>query len=197
MKGLVVGLFLLAACGVEKMPPIRMVNRGAGAPHRAIVLPSECVSSQRARLTDDPSALCQGLEAIVASDLAFRGVEILDLQKLPARERTRTTVLVSTETDGGVSERRTMTVSGPTLSDVDMWTSRDALAQLGVDTLVRVRVAWLPTYPIRVLALVRMVRPENASVIAASICELEVSRLDLEADTAERATRCALRGLAP
>lgn len=188
-------LLVLAACSVEKMPPIRMVNRGTGPAHRAIVLPTDCVATESAGVADDPRAWCSGLDAIVGSDLAFRGIDLVDLAKLPVRERTRVSVQVTSEAAGVIAERKTVTVSGPMFSDVDMWTKRAALAELGVDTLVRVRVAHLPTYPVRVLALVKMVRASDASLIGASVCELEVSRLDSEAEASERATRCALKGI--
>lgn len=191
----VIALVLGAACGVEKMPPIRMTNRGTGTPHRAVVLPTECTAVERIPMGQDPRAWCKGLDAMVASELSFRGVEIVDLEKLAARERTRTAVKVSRQADGVTSEDQTVTVSGPMFSDVDMWTQRDALDALGVDALVRVRIARLPTYPVRALALVRLTRPGDASLLGASVCELEVSRLDSDLETIERAMRCALKGL--
>ena len=54
----------------------------------------------------------------------------------------------------------------------------------------------LPTWPVRSLALVRVVSSHDASLIVGSVCELEVSRVDVEQDTIERAVRCALGGLA-
>jgi hypothetical protein len=193
----IAAVVVAGSCSVEKLPPIRMVHRGTGAPRRAVVLPTECAPSETAPRAEDPRAWCKGIEAIVAGELAFRGVELVDLAKLPAGERTRHVVAVSSQIHGASSERREVTVTGPTYSDVDMWTQRAALDALGVDTLVRVRAARLPTWPIRTLALVRMVRPSDASLIAASVCELEVSRVDGEAETIERATRCALQGIAP
>jgi hypothetical protein len=193
----IAAVVLAGACSVEKLPPIRIVHRGTGAPRRAVVLPTECAPSETATNAEDPRAWCKGIEAIVAGALAFHGVEVVDLAKLPARERTRQVIEVSSQVNGASSERREVTVSGPTYSDVDMWTQRAALEALGVDTLVRVRAARLPTWPVRTLALVRMVRPSDASLIAASVCELEVSRVDGEAETIERATRCALTGIAP
>jgi hypothetical protein len=186
----------LAACSVEKLPPIRMVHRGeALAPHRVVVLPTECTPSENAAAGTDPLAWCRGVDAIVASELAFRGIEIVDLAKLPARERTREVVEVTMSFGDASSERRRVTVTGPTYSDVDMWTQRSVLDELGVDALVRVRVARLATWPVRALALVRMIRSRDAALIAASVCELEVSRIDSEAETIERALRCALEGL--
>ena len=192
----VVAMALVGACSVEKLPPIRMVNRGTGAPRRAVVLPTECAPSENVANGQDPRAWCKGVEAIVAGELAFRGVEVVDLAKLPARERTRQVIEVSSEVNGARSDRRKVTVRGPTYSDVDMWTQREALEALGVDTLVRVRAARLPSWPVRTVALLRMIRPGDASLIAASVCELEVSRIDSEAETIERATRCALQGVA-
>jgi len=188
---------VVGACSVEKLPAIRMVHRGTGAPHRAVILPTECTPSEYAASTTDPRAWCKGIEAMVASELAFRGIEIVDLSTLPVRERTREIVAESSEVDGRTSERRTVTVSGPSFSDLDMWTQREMLAKLGIDTLVRVRAAKLPTWPVRALALVRLVRPDDASLIAASVCELEVSRIDSDAEIIERATRCALGGIRP
>lgn len=188
---------IFGACSVEKLPPIRMVNRGTGTPRRAVILPTECAPSELVASTEDPRAWCNGVEAIVKSELSFRGIEVVDLAKLPARERARVIVEVTTEFNGEQAQRRKVTVTGPALSDVDMWTQRAALEQLGVDTLVRVRAARLPTWPVRSLALVRMIRPDDATLVGASVCELEVSRADGEAETIERATRCALKGLAP
>jgi hypothetical protein len=188
---------VVGACSVEKLPPIRMVHRGQGTPHRAVILPTECTPSEYVAANVDPRAWCKGIEAMVASELSFRGIEVVDLSKLPVRERTREVVEVSSEVDGQTSGKRTVTVSGPSFSDLDMWTQREMLAKLGVDTLVRVRAAQLPTWPVRALALVRMVRPDDASLIAASVCELEVSRIDSDAEVIERATRCALEGIRP
>jgi len=122
---MVVALALVGACSVEKMPPIRMVHRGVPmVPKRAAVLPTECTPSEAAAAGEDPHAWCRGIEAIVASELAFHGIEIVDLAKLPARERTRNVIEVNTTTNGAVSERRQMTVTGPTYSDVDMGAPR-------------------------------------------------------------------------
>lgn len=181
----------LAACSVERMPALRGVHHGTAAPpRRVILLPSEC---------GEP--WCAGIDAIVAAELSFRGVEILDLAKLPAIERARTEIRVSnTTTVNGEStstEQRSVTIVGPTYSEVDMWTQRAALASLGVDGIVRVRAAQLATWPRRSLALVRITRPADAALIVASTCELEVSRLDTDAEVIERALRCALQGLAP
>lgn len=189
---------MVGACSVEKMPPIRMVHRAVPMmPKRATVLPTECTPSETAAIGEDPRAWCRGIEAIVASELAFHGVEIVDLSKLPARERSRNIIEVTTTLDGADSERRQVTVTGPTYSDVDMWTQRTALDTLGVDALVRVRAAHLATWPVRTLAMIRLTRPADASLIAASVCELEVSRIDSDAETIERAVRCALGGLTP
>jgi hypothetical protein len=189
-------LVMLAACSVEKLPPIRMVHAAGGAmPHRVVVLPTECTASDWATANSDPRAWCAGVDAIVAAELAFRGVEVVDLSKLPARERTREEVEVTTTIRNETTERRKVTVVGPTFSDVDMWTRRDALEQLGVDGIVRVRAAHTATWPVRTLALVRVTRPRDASLVAATVCELETSRLDSDADTTEKALRCALGGL--
>ncbi len=181
----------LAACSVERMPALRAVHHGTiGPPHRVVLLPSEC---------NHP--WCAGMDAIVAAELSFRGVEIVDLAKLPAIERARSEIRVSTQAqvDGASTgtERRTVTIVGSTYSEVDMWTQRAALASLGVDGIVRIRAAQMPTWPRRSLALVRITRPADAALIVSSVCELEVSRLDGEAVVTERALRCALQGLAP
>jgi hypothetical protein len=181
----------LAACSVERMPALRVVHVGtAAALRRVILLPSECSKQW-----------CAGMDEIVAGELAFRGVEIVDLAKLPAVERTRTEMRISTATtvngDTSGSERRTVTVVGPTYSEVDMWTQRAVLDALGVDGIVRVRAAELSTWPRRSLALIRMTRPRDAGLIISSACELEVSRVDSGAEVMERALRCALQGIAP
>ncbi len=181
----------LAACSVERMPALRGIHHGTIAPpRRVILLPSEC-----------SQPWCAGIDAIVAAELSFRGVEILDLAKLPAIERARTEIRVSTTTqvDGASTstERRSVTIVGPTYSEVDMWTQRAALASLGVDGIVRIRAAQMSTWPRRSLALVRITRPADAALIVASTCELEVSRMDSDAEVTERALRCALQGIAP
>jgi hypothetical protein len=189
-------LAALAACSVEKMPPIRMVHGGtAPMPRRVVVLPTECAPADWVKTGEDPRAWCAGVDALVASELAFRGVEIVDLAKIPVHERTREVIEVTTEHNGQTDEHRHVTVTGPTYSEVDMWTRRDALHELGVDGIVRVRAAHLATWPVRALALVRVTRPGDASLVAASVCELEVSRIDSDAETTEKATRCALGGL--
>lgn len=189
-------LVALAGCSVEKMPPLRAVHAGDGKmPHRVVVLPTECAPADWVQAGDDPRAWCAGVDALVASELAFRGIEIVDLAKIPVHERTREEVQITTERDDHTAERRTVTVTGPTYSEVDMWTRRDALHDLGIDGIVRVRAAHLATWPVRALALVRVTRPADASVVAASVCELEVSRADSDAETTEKALRCALGGL--
>jgi hypothetical protein len=181
----------VVGCSVERMPALRVVHHGAvSSPRRVVILPTECAAPW-----------CAGIDAIVTSELAFRGVEVVELAKLPALERARTEVEVSSTTviDGRATSahQRTVTVSGPTYSEVDMWTQRAALGELGIEGLVRVRIAELATWPRRSFALVRITRASDAELIVASACELEVSRLDGDAEIAERAVRCALRGVTP
>jgi hypothetical protein len=177
---------LLAGCTLEKMPPIAMVRNGEPAKvHRIVLLPSEC-----------GTILCKGLDAVVAAELSFRGYEIVDLERLNAIERKRTEVQVTwSETTNGVeqhgSERR-VEVRGPTLSDVDIWTLRNELEAMGVDSVVRVRTAEVFARPMRVVALVRVTRADNARLIASALCELEVGTFDTYQEGAERTTRCAL-----
>jgi hypothetical protein len=177
---------LVAACTLEKMPPIAMVRDGVPARvHRVVLLPSEC-----------GTPLCKGLDQMVKAELSFRGYEIVDLERLNAVERKRTEVQITwTETINGVtssgSERR-VEVRGPTLSDVDIWTLRDELKAMGVDSVVRVRTAWVFAKPQRVVALVRVTRAEDAVLIASALCELEVGTFDTFQEGSDRTTRCAL-----
>ena len=197
MKASIVAIMLAAmGCSVEKLPPIRMVHRGLDMkPKRVVVLPTECVAAQMVRLDVDPTAWCRGIDQLVASELAFRGIEVIDLATLPARERTREQVDVVSINGTQASERRRVTVVGPTYSDVDMWTQRRAIAELGVDALVRVRATHIDMWPARTIALVRITRPEDAALIDASMCQLEVSRIASDVETFETAVRCALEGL--
>lgn len=190
-RAVAAALLVASACSVERLPPLRVAHRGTiPAARRVIVLPPEC-----------ERAGCAGAADIVRGELAFRGVEVLDLAQLPAERRNREVVELSTMRvqDGAVEteQSRTVTITGPTLSDVDAWTQRAALGDLGVDGVVRVRVARLLTHPVRAYALVRITRASDAALITASACEIEVSRLDLEANQIERALRCALEGVAP
>ena len=185
MRALVL-IALLASCTLEKMPPMVMVRNGVPAKvHRVVLLPSEC-----------GSALCKGLDAIVAGELSFRGYEIVDLDRLAAIERKRTEVIVSSwsETNGvqSSSSSRTVVVRGPMLSDADVWSLRAELAAMGVDSVVRVRTADVFGKPQRVAALVRITRVDDAALIASVLCEIEVGSLDTYQEGAERTTRCAL-----
>jgi len=177
---------LVAACTLEKMPPIAMVRTGVPAQvHRVVLLPSECGTQ-----------LCKGLDQLVAAELSFRGYEIVDLERLNAIERQRIEVQVtwSASNNGvvsGGSERR-VEVRGPTLSDVDIWTLRDELKAMGVDSVVRVRSALVFGKPQRVVALVRVTRADDARMIASALCELEVGTFDTFQEGADRTTRCAL-----
>lgn len=177
---------VLGACTVEKLPPITMVRNGVASPvKRVVLLPTECTT-----------ALCQGLDKLVAAELSFRGYEVIDLDRLNAIERTRTEVEVSwqSQTNGvsvGSSSRR-VEVRGATLSDVDVWTLRAELKQMGVDSIVRVRTAEVFAKPARVVALVRVTRADDARLIASALCELEVGTFDTYQEGAERSTRCAL-----
>ena len=200
VRGMALGIVcgaVLAACSVEKLPPIRMVHRAASTlPRRVVVLPIECTKAEFTHRTgDDPRAWCRGVDGMVASELAFHGVDVIDLTKLPASERTRKSVEVSIEANGSTSERRDVTVKGPTYSEVDAWTQRAELSKLGVDGLVRVQSARLDTWPVRALALVRVTRFPDQTPVVASVCELEVSRMDDYAATVERAVKCALAGV--
>jgi hypothetical protein len=132
---------------------------------------------------------------MVASELAFRGVEVVALDRLPAFQRTREIVDVTTQSATESSEHRRVTVIGPMYSDVDMWAQRRALAELGINALVRVRTSHVSTWPLRSLAMVRLTRPEDAELIEASMCQLEVSRMSGDVEQIERAVRCALKGL--
>jgi len=183
---------VLGGCGVQKLPPTRVVHRGADTtlPKRVVVLPSGCAAPW-----------CKGVDALVAADLAFRGVDVVDLARLPVFERARTVVETSqASTVNGRTrraDRRTVTVAGPMLSDADVWTQRAALTRLGVDGVVRVRAAKLDVVPARALAIVRVTRSADASLVASSACQAEVSRLDAEAEMMDRVVRCALAGVAP
>ena len=178
-------LVIASACSLQRLPPLRVQHGTLQPVHRVVVVATEC------RI-----AACAQVAAMVASELAFRGIEIVDLDRLPAREQSRKTVDVTkVEIRGGVersSITREVTVTGPTYSEVDVWTLRAALTKLGVDGVVRVRVAELAQHPRRAFALVRITRPSDAELIVASACELEVSREDPLAKIFERAVRCAL-----
>lgn len=179
-------LAALAACTLEKMPPIAMVRNGTPAPvKRVVLLPSECGTQ-----------VCKGLDALVAADLSSRGHEIVDLERIAAIERERTEVQVSwsRRTDGleTAGTSKLVDVRGPMLSDVDIWTMRDELRRMGVDAVVRVRAAEVWGRPMRVAALVRITRVDDAKLIASALCELEVGTFTLFQESAERGTRCAL-----
>jgi hypothetical protein len=174
------------ACMLEKAPPIVMVRDGERSPvKRVALLPTEC-----------GSALCQGLDQLVAGELSFRGYEVVDLQRLNAIERKRTEVQVSwaSRVNGVGSSRnsRRVEVRGPTLSDVDVWTLRRELQAMGVDSIVRVRTAEIWAKPARIAALVRVTRASDARLVASALCEIEVGTFDLYQQGAERSTRCAL-----
>jgi hypothetical protein len=189
----VVAVAAVAACGVEHLPPVVLVRHGAGpaALHRVVLLPSECASQT-----------CQGLDAVVASELAFRGIDVIDLDRIAAVERTRTEVDISTERTVNAratttSRSRRIEVQGPLLSDVDVWTMRDQLGAMGVDAVVRVRTAQLEGKPRLVLAMIRVTRASDASLIWASACQVELHAVTTEARGADTALRCALRGALP
>ena len=196
MSRLAPGLALItalgAACSVERRPPSLMVRHGEStAPiHRAVILPSECTSQ-----------VCRGLDAIVASELAFRGIDVVDLERIAALERTRTEVEVTTSTSTGrdpaTASMRRIEVHGPLLSDVDVWTLRAQLAALGVDGIVRVRTAEIESSPPRAVVLVRVTRASDASLVWSSVCEVEMSALATPARGSDQALRCALQGAAP
>lgn len=177
---------LVTACILEKTPPIVMVRSGEPARvRRVVILPSECGST-----------LCQGLDELISADLAFRGFEVVDLARLNALERTRTEVQISTHTETNqqrtTSFQHTVEVRGPTLSDVDVWTLRDELAKLGVDSIVRVRTAEVFGKPPRVIALVRVTRASDAQLVTSALCEIETGSLVSYQQGAEKSARCAL-----
>lgn len=176
----------LGACTVEKMPPIAMVRNGVASPvKRVVLLPAECMTT-----------LCTGLDKLVAAELSFRGYEVVDIARLNAIERKRTEIQVTwqKETNGVVSagSSRRVEVQGATLSDVDVWTLRAELKEMGVDSVVRVRTAEVFATPPRVVALVRVTRADDARLISSALCELEAGTFDSYQEGAERSTRCAL-----
>lgn len=192
MRAMIAAACLAAlGCSAEKMPPIVMVRRGDPAPvKRVVILPSECGTT-----------LCKGIDAIVAADLAFRGYDVIDLERVAAVERRRTEVQVSlqdTSQPGAPlsSSQSTVSVSGAMMSDVDVWTLRDELAAMGVDGLVRVRTAGIEGRPARIEALVRVTRIHDATLAWSALCDVEVSALASDDENAERAVRCALAGAA-
>ncbi len=189
-RAAIIACLAVAACSAEKMPPTVMLRRGAAAPvTRVAILPAECGTT-----------LCKGIDAIVAAELAFRGYDVVDLDRIAAIERSRTEVQVSVQDTSGPgvvsTSTRTVTVRGATLSDVDVWTLRAELAAMGVDGVVRVRTAELEGRPERIEAMVRVTRTADATLVWSALCELEVSALDLGDENAERAVRCALAGAA-
>ena len=186
------GVLAVAGCSVDKLPPtlvVHHVTSSQAQPKRVIVLPPECAQ-----------AWCRGEGALVAAQLAFRGIEVVDFEQLAARERVRTVIEIEqtsqTGTGSDQARQRTVSVVGPRLSDADLWTQRDALGQLGIDAIVRVRTTKLSTWPVRALALIRVTRSADASLVVSSACEAEVSRADSEAEMMDRALRCALAGIA-
>ena len=189
MRAAVVLGLLAASCGVQPLPPLRVQHGSLHPVRRVVVVATDC---------RDLDA-CGGVAAVVASELAFRGIEIVDLDRVAAREGDRTTVDITTvRIHDGVaqsSQTREVTVTGPKYSDVDIWSLREGLGKLGIDGVVRVRVAELAQYPRRAFALVRITRPADAALIVAGACELEVSRLDTLARVFERAVRCALESV--
>ena len=181
-------LLALLACSVERRPPTLLVRQGApGTLHRAVILPSECASQA-----------CKGLDEIAKSELAFRGIDIVDLDRIAALERTRTEVEVTNDVsvDGvrHAGSTRRVEIHGPLLSDVDVWTLRDQLAAMGVDAIVRVRTAVVQASPMRLVVMVRVTRARDASLAWSSVCELEPAAFDTEALAADKALRCALAG---
>ena len=186
---------VLAGCGIEHLPPVVLVRQGEGslAIHRAVVLPAECASHQ-----------CQALDAVVAAELAFRGIDVIDLDRIAAVERARTEIEISTTalvkrrptSTGHVESEvsRRLEVRGPLLSDLDVWSMRDQLATMGVDAIVRVRIAAIEAKPQLVLAMVRVTRASDASLVWSSVCQLELHAVDTEARAADIALHCALGG---
>ena len=168
----------LSRCSVEKLAPTRVVHHGAAQqPRRVVVLAPEC-----------DAAWCRGAAQLVASEFAFRGVDIVDLDKLPAFGRTRTLVLTSESRSSSrapaeLSKQTRGTVTGPLLADVD--------------AIVRVRAAKLSTWPVRALAVIRVTRADDAELVVSSACQAELSRLDSDAEMMDRALRCAIGGLNP
>lgn len=185
-------LVVLAACGIEHLPPVVLVRHGVSPQpvHRVILLPSECATQA-----------CKGLDAIVASELAFRGVDVVDLDRIAAVERTRTEVAVTTTTtvDGktATGASHTVEVHGPLLSDVDAWTMRDQLAKMGIDGVVRVRTASIESTPRKMLAMVRIARMNDASLVWSSACQVELHATTTEQEGADLALHCALKGALP
>jgi hypothetical protein len=182
---------VLTACSVEKMPPIAMARTGQpAAGKRVALLPSAC--------TED---VCRGLDELVRSELSFHGYEVVDLEHLPAVERTRAErreIKLERHGSGPSMPRRSefayerVEALGPALSDLDAWTLRKELAALGVDSLVRVRSAKILDRPPRMVALVRVTRLSDAALVWSSLCEVEVPSLEGYATGAERSVRCAL-----
>lgn len=193
MRAVALALVVVAACGIEHLPSVVLVRHGEGPLeiHRVVVLPSECTSQT-----------CTGVDAIVASELAFRGIDIVDLNRIAAVERTRTEVDISTTLTVGAhrtntSRSRRVEVHGPLLSDVDVWTMREQLAAMGVDAVVRVRTAEIESKPQLVLAMIRVTRASDASLVWASACQVELHAVTTEARGADAAVRCALKGALP
>ncbi len=191
MRALV--LVAVAACGVEHLPPVVLVRHGVSpaAIHRVVLLPSECASQ-----------ICKGLDAIVASELAFRGIDVVDLSRIAAVERTRTELEITTSLTTNVRPTNThdfrrIEVSGPLLSDVDVWSMRDQLAAMGVDAVVRVRTATIQAKPQLELGLIRVTRASDASLVWASACQVELHAATTPMRSAETALRCALKGGLP
>jgi hypothetical protein len=73
-----------------------------------------------------------------------------------------------------------------------VWTLRDELKTMGVDSIVRVRTAEIWGKPARVAALVRVTRADDARLVASALCEVEIGTFDTYQHGAERSTRCAL-----
>ena len=128
----------------------------------------------QARGPDDAGAWSDGQVA-----LGFRRLAIVDLSPLGHQPMA------------SASRRYTIVFNGEIYNHGEL---RAELAAMGVDGLVRVRTAELEGWPERVEAMVRVTRTADASLVWSTLCELEVSVLDLADENAERAVRCALAG---
>lgn len=185
---------LCAAGCAELRPPVTTVRTGPAADRRVarvVALPPACgtileappTSIQAYRAPSGcPVYAVQGLDAALRSELAFRGLDVVDVEQINAITATRR------ETRSG-GDRVRLDGVWSRFADAPRAEQQAILAALRADGIVTTRM-WLA--PHEVTVQLRLVTADDRALVWVRRCEVEIDQHVTDVTWLERATRCAL-----
>ena len=171
---------LPATCGALTTQPSTELGPGA----QPVLVPAQC----------SPEAV-RGADELVRSSLAFRGLQVIDSERVNAVTASRRETIVETPTSTSTSSE----TRGVRFEDAPPLEQAAILAELGADGVLNTRM-WIGAEQStggrrNVVVQVRLLASADGALVWARRCVLEVGGLAAtDAVALERAVRCATEG---